>query len=100
MVDIKKVKAALLKEFSGQEPPPPKVTEDDPLDTVLSQYFNGAAHMPPELTLEAITNLLRLDHHDREASRRKVKHILDQHDPSWSRPTGPVSQKPEPSRHI
>jgi hypothetical protein len=78
MVDIKKVKEALLKEFGGKAPPPEQVAKDETIDAVLHQYFNKLSHMPREITLDAITNSLRLGKHEEKGeARKRVKRILD-----------------------
>ena len=78
MIDVKKVKAALLKAFNSAEPPPERVARYEPLDAILCQYFNKASHMPRELTLVAIVNLLRSDRSDGDISNKRVREILDQ----------------------
>ena len=81
MVDIKKVKEELLKTFSNSEPAPETIAKDDPIDTILRQYFNKLSHMPKELTLDAITNSLKADAQDKEVTRKRVKAILDKYLP-------------------
>jgi hypothetical protein len=77
MVDIKKVKEELLKTFSDKDPAPETVAKDDPIDTILHQYFNKLSHMPKELTLDAITNTLKDGQKSKEITRKHVKSILD-----------------------
>ena len=77
MVDIKKVKEELLKTFNENDPAPETVAKDDPIDSILHQYFNKLSHMPKELTLDAITNTLKGGRQDREVTRKHVKSILD-----------------------
>ena len=81
MVDIKKVKEELLKTFSSNEPAPEIIAKDDPIDTILKQYFNKLSHMPKELTLDAITNSLKAEAKDKEVTRKHVKAILDKYLP-------------------
>jgi hypothetical protein len=81
MVDIKKVKEELLKTFSSSDPAPEVIAKDDPIDTILKQYFNKLSHMPKELTLDAITNSLKADAQDKEVTRKHVKAILDKYLP-------------------
>lgn len=81
MVDIKKVKEDLLKTFNEKDPEPETVAKEDPIDTVLRQYFNKLSHMPKELTLDAITNSLKAQKQDKEVTRKHVKSILDKYLP-------------------
>ncbi len=81
VVDIKKVKEELLKDFGDKEPGPETVAKEDPIDHILHQYFNRLSHMPKELTLDAITNSLRPGSQDKDAARKRVKAILDKYLP-------------------
>jgi hypothetical protein len=81
MVDIKKVKEELLKTFNDKDPEPETVAKEDPIDHILNQYFNKLSHMPKELTLDAITNSLKIGPQDKEAGRKRVKSILDKYLP-------------------
>ncbi len=77
MIDVKKVRQALLKAFNKAELPLERYARDVSLDTVLGQYFSKASYMLRELTLEAIVSLLRNDRSDSDVSHKRVKEILD-----------------------
>ena len=78
MIDIKKVKAALLQAFNSAELPLERIARADTLDDILIQYFNRASHMPRELTFEAIMHVLKSDKTDKDVLPKRVKEILDQ----------------------
>lgn len=78
MVDIQKVKRALLKAFNLAEQPPARTSRADALDDILVQYFNKASHMPKELTLEAIVHLLKDVKPGADVSHHRVREIMDE----------------------
>ena len=75
MVDIKKVKRELLRAFNTAELSPEHIAREEPLDTVLVQYFNRASHMPKELTFEAIVNILREGKDEADVPHKRVREI-------------------------
>ena len=76
MIDIKKIKKELLDTFNSAGAAPGAVTKEDALGSVLRMYFAAASHMPRPLIFEAVMNSLKVEKHDRELSRPKVKEIL------------------------